>query len=79
VLALGRRLRSDRVAVEPGGDVVVVELLGPHHPAEGLAHHHGLVVGGIGRGEVGVELVGFLLAGREHAGEALRQIRCLLR
>ena len=41
--ALGRRRRLGRVAVEPAGDVVVVELLAPQHPGERLAHHQRLV------------------------------------
>ena len=44
-----RRRRAGGVAVEPVGDVVVVELLRPEHPGEGLAHDERLVGGGVGR------------------------------
>ena len=65
-VALLRRRGLGRVAVEPGGDVVVVELLAPQHPGERLAHHQRLVRGrGVGR-QVGVELVGFGAAGGGH-------------
>ena len=50
-----RRLR--RVAVEPARDVVVVELLAPQHPGEGLAQHERLVVRRLRRRQLGVELV----------------------
>ena len=46
------------VAVEPAGDVVVVELLAPEHPGERLPHHQGLVGRRRCRGQLGVELVG---------------------
>ena len=55
--ALGRR-RAGRVAVEPALDVVVVELLRPEHPGEGLAQDERLVGGSSGRRQLGVELVG---------------------
>src|SRR3954447_24805480 len=48
-----------RVAVEPGRDVVVEELLAPDHPGEGLPlHGAGVRVGDLGL-ERRVELVGF--------------------
>ena len=40
-LRRGRRLGG--VTVEPAGHVVVVQLLAPQHPGEGLPHHHRLV------------------------------------
>ena len=60
----GRRRRHSRVAVEPAGHVVVVELLAPQHAGECLTHHHRFVSGGAGRGELGVELVGLGPPGR---------------
>ena len=60
----GRRRRHSRVAVEPAGHVVVVELLAPQHAGECLTHHHRFVGGGAGRGELGVELVGLGAPGR---------------
>ena len=60
----GRRRRHSRVAVEPAGHVVVVELLAPQHAGECLTHHHRLVGRGAGRGELGVELVGLGPPGR---------------
>ena len=38
-----RRPRLGRIAVQPARDVVVVELLAPQHPGEGLPHHQRLV------------------------------------
>ena len=61
-LALRRRRRLRRVAVQPGRHVVVVELLGPEHPGERLAHDVGLVgAGAVGRQRL-VELVRLGLA-----------------
>ena len=56
--------RQSRVAVEPAGHVVVVELLAPQHAGECLTHHHRFVGGGARRGELGVELVGLGAPGR---------------
>jgi hypothetical protein len=68
-VALLRRRGLGRVAVEPGGDVVVVELLAPQHPGERLPHHERLVRGRrIGR-QVGVERVGLGAAGGDHLVE----------
>ena len=68
-VALLRRRGLGRVAVEPGGDVVVVELLAPQHPGERLAHHQRLVRGRrVGR-QVGVERVGLGAAGGDHVVE----------
>ncbi len=53
----GRRRRLGRIAVQPAGDVVVVELLAPQHPGERLPHHHRLVGRRPRRGQLGVELV----------------------
>src|SRR5687767_2189126 len=39
LLALARRRGLGIVAVEPAADLVVVVLLGPHHPGERLALH----------------------------------------
>ena len=53
-----RRSWLGRIAVQPARHVVVVELLAPQHPGEGLPHHQRLVGrGGRGR-QFGVELVG---------------------
>ena len=52
-----------RVAVQPAGHVVVVQLLAPQHPGERLPHHHRLVGAGPGRGQLAVELVGLGPAG----------------
>ena len=62
----GRRLAG--VAVEPARHVVVVELLRPQHAAERLAQHGGFVRRRRRRRQRGVELVGLVLAGREHFG-----------
>src|SRR5262245_51261126 len=53
-----RRGWTGRVTVQPAQDVVVVELLGPEHPAERLAQHERLLRGATGRGQLGIELVG---------------------
>ena len=68
----GRR-RLARVTVQPAADVVVVQLLAPEHPGEGLAHDHRLVGAGTSRGQLGVELVGLGLAQCEHLVEASAQ------
>ena len=67
-----RRRRRVGLALEPAQHVVVEELLAPEHPGERLAHHERLVVGGAGRREVVVELVGLGLAELHHA----RRSRC---
>ena len=64
----GRR-RLARVAVEPARDRVVVELLAPQHPGEGLAQHERLVVRGLGGRQLGVELVGLREPRRRHLVE----------
>jgi hypothetical protein len=46
------------VTIQPAADVVVVKLLAPQQPGEGLAHHHRLVGASRFGGEFGVELVG---------------------
>ena len=70
-----RRPRLGRVAVQPARHVVVVELLAPQHPGEGLAHHQRLV-GRRGRGrQLGVELVGLRPAPGEHLVEGRAQRR----
>ena len=66
---LRRRRRLARVAVEPAGHVVVVELLAPEHAGERLAHHRGFVGRCRGRGEFGVELVGLGAPLRHYPGE----------
>jgi hypothetical protein len=50
------------VLLEPPVDVVVVELLGPQHPGQRLAHHAGRVGVEGSRDDRGVELVRFLPA-----------------
>ena len=49
--AARRRGRLGGIAVQPPGHVEVVELLAPQQAREGLAHHHGLVGAGTGRGQ----------------------------
>ena len=82
---LGRR-RQRRIAVEPALDIEVEELLRPQHPGERLAQHGGFVGAGSRRGQVGVELVGLALAGRQglvpagvHAATVGRQAQAQLR
>jgi len=60
----------DRIAVEPAGDVVVIELLAPDHAGERLAHDRGLVVGRACRAERGVVRVGLARAVGERAIES---------
>ena len=69
VSPLGRRWRLGRVAVEPPGHVVVVELLAPQHPGERLTHHSTFVGRRRGRGELGVELVRLGAPLGHHPGE----------
>ncbi len=64
----GRRLR--RIAVEPAGDVVRVELLAPQHPGERLTEHERLVGRRIGGRELLVELVGLREPCRDDVVEA---------
>ena len=59
VQAARRRCRLPGIAVEPPGDVVVVELLRPQHAAERLAHDHRFVRAGGRWRQCGVELVSF--------------------
>ena len=56
-VALVRRYRLARVAVEPAGHVVAVVLLAPEHPGERLAHDQLFLVGASVSSEVLVELV----------------------
>ena len=69
-----RRRRLGRIAVEPAGDVVVIELLAPDHAGERLAHDRGLVVGRARRAERGVVLVGLARAVGERAIEARAEV-----
>ena len=69
-----RRGRLGRIAVEPAGDVVVIELLAPDHAGERLAHDRGLVVGRASRAERGVVLVGLARAVGERAIEARAEV-----
>ena len=57
------RRRLGGVPFKPTGHVVVIKLLAPQHPGEGLAHHQGLVSRGASRGQLAIELVGFGPAG----------------
>ena len=50
------------VSRQPTRYVVVVELLAPEHPGEGLAHHHRLVGRRCLRGQLAIELVGLFPA-----------------
>ena len=61
---LRRRGRAGRVAGQPAGHVVVVELLAPDHPGHGLAQDGGLVRRAPGRRQVGEEGVGLRGTGR---------------
>ena len=58
-----------RVAVEPAGHVVVVQLLAPQHPGECLPHHPGLVGAGRRWRQLGIELVGLGLPLRHYGRE----------
>jgi hypothetical protein len=68
-LSRGRRFRLAGITVEPSRYVVVVELLAPQHPGEGLPHHHCFVRRGDRGSEAGIELVGLGPAGGEHLVE----------
>ena len=61
------------------GHVVVVELLAPQHAGERLAHHRRLVRRPVGRGQLGVELVGLGGAGRQTRVELPAERRGRLR
>ena len=69
-----RGRRAARITIEPAGHVVLIELLGPEHPAEGLAHHARLVGAAVGWREQGVEGVGLALSRRQHRAEARAQV-----
>ena len=69
VLPSRRRGRLSRVAGEPAGDVVAVELLSPDHPGEALTHDHGVFGAGTCRCQLGVERVRFGAALRQHLVE----------
>ena len=68
-VALRRGRRLGRVAVEPAGDVVEVELLAPQHPGERLAHHPRLVRRRPFRRQLRVERVGLGSARGRHVVE----------
>src|SRR5215471_16046947 len=51
--------RTYDVAVEPAGDVVMVELLAPYHSGERLPHHCGLVLTRAVRGQRFIVFVSF--------------------
>ena len=70
-----RRPGLGGVAVQPARHVVVVELLAPQHPGEGLAHHDSLVGGGTRGRQLGVELVGLGPAPGDHLVEVRSQRR----
>ncbi len=70
VLALGRRRRLARIAVEPALHDVVVVLLGPEHPGQALAHHGSPVLAERLRNDARVELVGLGPAARNHVVDA---------
>ena len=64
--ALRRRRRHSGIALEPAPHDVVVELLGPQHPGQALAHHGSPVVAQGVRNDAGIERVGFRPARRDH-------------
>src|SRR5207244_496266 len=68
-----RGRRAARITIEPAGHVVLIELLGPEHPAERLAHHTSLVGAAVGWREQGVERVGLARSGRQHRADARAQ------
>ena len=74
----GRR-RLGRIAVEPRGDGVVVELLAPDHSREGLSHDVGLVFRRVLRPHGRVVLVGLADAVGERPFEARAEIQRLAR
>ena len=61
--APGLLVRMRAALFEPSVDVVVVELLGPQHAGEGLAHHVGRISIQRGGDYVGIEFVCFLSPG----------------
>src|SRR6478736_8361178 len=60
--ALGRRRRTGRVSLQPFPNYVMIKLLGPEEPAEGLTHHRPSVVGQFGGSDARIEFVGLLAA-----------------
>lgn len=78
-LAIRRRRRLGRVAVEPVLDVVVVELLAEDHACEGLAHHGELVVAGFRGPQRRVVCVGLALAIGERLLEVGAEVECRFR
>src|SRR4051812_35489975 len=64
-----RRGRPWRIPDQPAAHVVVVELLAPEQPGEGLSLNEPLVVGGLRCGEGIVKLVGIRDPACEHPVE----------
>src|SRR5208337_3169470 len=69
-----RRRWLTRVAVEPGPDVVVVELLAPDHACKALAHHRGFVLARVLGAKLRVVLVSLALAVSERALKACAEV-----
>ena len=70
IVAWGAALRLERIGTalgEPLVDIIVVELLGPQHAGQRLAHHVGCIGIERRRDDRGIELVRFLPA-RLHRG-----------
>jgi hypothetical protein len=57
------------VLLQPPAEVVLVVLLRPQHPGQGLPHHRRSVLTDLGRGDRGVELRGLRTTGLEDAAE----------
>ena len=81
VVAGGPPFRLERVGpvlFEPPVDVVVVELLGPEHAGDRLAHHVGRIVIQRSRDDRGVELVRLLQAlGKERVEGAAERVAAI--
>ena len=67
---LARRRRTGGIAPQPPAHIVVIELLAPQQPREGLAHDIPTIRGKIRGDEGSVKLVRFLLSLRKDPVEA---------
>ena len=71
---VGRRLRG--IAGEPALHIIVIALLAPDQPGEGLALNQARVLGETGAATLGVKIVGFFLAQTEDIVEAEAEESC---
>src|ERR1700688_2485696 len=74
VPALFRGRRLARITGKPSEDVVVVELLRPHHPRQGLTHYVASIFGNVLRHTRTVKIVAFFLAQVEKTVETSAEI-----